>query len=128
VHVRDGVNGPLVPAWDRSVPVDGARKGHAIEHESEQSGAPSAAASVLAVITYRLQQRGVLSRARYRQGAAVPRSTGGPIGTTPTPRAPPVAGQKAHNAKIQSAVRLFRCGQIGSLFGRTISGGTIAES
>ena len=24
-----GVNGPLVPAWDRSVPVDGARKGHA---------------------------------------------------------------------------------------------------
>jgi hypothetical protein len=31
VHVSVGVNGPLVPAWDRSVPVGGARKGHATE-------------------------------------------------------------------------------------------------
>ena len=31
VHVSVGVNGPLVPASDRSVPVGGVRKGHATE-------------------------------------------------------------------------------------------------
>ena len=32
MHVSVGVNDPLVPALDRSMPVDGARKGHATEH------------------------------------------------------------------------------------------------
>ena len=31
VHVSVGVNGPLVPVSDRSVPVGGVRKGHATE-------------------------------------------------------------------------------------------------
>jgi hypothetical protein len=24
-HLSDGMNGPLVPAWERSVPIEGAR-------------------------------------------------------------------------------------------------------
>ena len=30
VHLSVGVNGLLVPAWDRWAPVDGARKGHPV--------------------------------------------------------------------------------------------------
>jgi hypothetical protein len=35
--VSVGVDGPLVPAWDRSLPVDGASKGHATEHVENPS-------------------------------------------------------------------------------------------